>query len=163
MVCISGIYATPQEPDFLIYEGQEYPIYNEPLEFFFEKNPELRPKFCGGTSSLWRGYVAYIEVVEGELILKDVRIPMVNPADPLCLKESKLSEVAPEGKLFTFDWYSGTLEAAYGEHIGGDDFYQVWKVWEKYSLFQVEKGKLTNVRHFTNAHYQEYLAQQPEN
>src|SRR5687767_8247363 len=95
IVCISGVYATPQQPDILMYKGKEYPIYWAPLDSFFEKNPDRRPKFCGGRSSLWRGYIAYIEIVKDELILKDIKIHTVNPYDPDCLKESKLSEVAP--------------------------------------------------------------------
>jgi len=155
--CSSVAFGTAQSPDILIYKGQEYPIYNEPMELYFAKNPERRPKFCGGRSDLWRGYVAYIEVVDDQLILKDIRIHTVNPADPLCLKYSKLSEVAPDGKPFKLDWYSGSLTAAYGEHIGDLDFYNVWKVWEKYTLFDIQKGVLKNVRHFTNAEYQTYL------
>jgi len=95
LVIAGNAFGTPQRPDILIYEGKEYPIYNEPLEIFFKKNPERRPKFCGGVSSLWRGYVAVIEVVKKELILKDVKIHTVNPMDPTCLQESKLSEGVP--------------------------------------------------------------------
>lgn len=153
--------ATPQLPDILIYEGKEYPVYGEFLEPFFERNPNRRPKFCGGMSSLWRGYVAYIELVKDELVLADIRIHTVNPADPLCLKESKVSEVAPDGKPFKFGWFSGDLLAAYGEHVGGENFYDVEKVWEKYSLFKIDKGKLQSVRHFSNAEYQKYLEQLP--
>ena len=159
----NSIFGTPQRPDILVYEGKEYPIYNEPLEEFFKTHPERRPKFCGGMSSLWRGYVAYIEVVEKELILKEVKIHTVNPYDPNCLKESKLSEVVPDGKRFKLDWFSGELLAAYGEHIGGSNFYDVWKIYEKYSLFRIDKGNLKSVRHFTNAEYQEYLKQIPVN
>lgn len=160
---VNIVFGTPQRPDILIYEGKEYPIYNEPLEIFFKAHPERRPKFCGGMSSLWRGYVAHIEVVEKELILRDIRIHTVNPKDPACLQESKILEVVPDGRNFKLDWFSGELLAAYGEHIGGGNFYDVWKIYEKYSLFRVDKGKLTSVSHYTNSEYQEYLKHIPKN
>src|SRR4029078_9760758 len=107
--------ATPQRPDILIYEGKQYPIYDEPLEPYFKANPKRRPKYCGGGSSIWRGYVAEMEIVGNELFLTDIKIHTVNPADPNCLKESKLDEVAPDGKRLKIDWFSGVFTSGYGE------------------------------------------------
>lgn len=152
---ITASYATPQEPDILIYKGARYLIFSEPLESFFDKNPERRPKFCGGVSSLARGYVAELEIIEDRLMLNDVRIPMVNPADTNCLTESKYLEVVPGGGTFELDWYSGVLTGAHGEFIGEDTPYLFWKNYERYALFKFEKGSLVNFKDYSNAEYQQ--------
>ncbi len=158
LLIVGGIVqATPQDPDFLTYEGKRYPIYGAPLEKYFKANPDRRPKFCGGMSSLWRGYVAEMEIVGAELFLNDIKIHTVNPHDPTCLKESKLDEVSSDGKKFKIDWLSGVLTSGHGEYVGGEDAYSTWKIWEKYTLFYIKKGSLESVRHFTNAEYQEFL------
>ena len=158
LLIVGGIVqATPQDPDFLTYEGKRYPIYGAPLEKYFKANPDRRPKFCGGMSSLWRGYVAEMEIVGTELFLNDIKIHTVNPHDPTCLKESKLDEVSKDGKRFKLDWFTGLLQAAHGEFVGDDDPYSFWKNFEKYTLFTIKNGNVERIRHFTNAEYQEFL------
>lgn len=158
LISAQGALATPQQPDILIYEGKAYPVYEEPLEAFFTKYPERRPKFCSSVSSLWRGYIAEIEIVKNEVILRDVKIHTVNPNDPNCLQESKLREVVPDGKQFKLDWFSGSFAAGYGGFLGDEpDFYHPWKIYQKYLLFKIEKGNLKGVKEFSNSEYQDFL------
>jgi hypothetical protein len=66
------VWATPQMPDIVIYEGKEYPIQIELLADYFKKYPERKPATTMVCSALWRGYIATFEFVEGTLSLKAV-------------------------------------------------------------------------------------------
>jgi len=48
-------YGTSQTPDKIIYKGQEYALNTNPLEIYFLKNPDLRPKSEIMSTGLWRG------------------------------------------------------------------------------------------------------------
>jgi len=63
-------FATAQAPDFLIYKGETLELDVNPLEEYFEKNPDRRLKDAPISSGLWRGYIATFEFKKNVLTLK---------------------------------------------------------------------------------------------
>ncbi len=54
-------FATAQQPDKIIYNGTTYDLHSNPLEAYFEKNPDKKSKSSVISSALWRGYVAILK------------------------------------------------------------------------------------------------------
>jgi hypothetical protein len=150
----ASVRATPQIPDVLMYEGKEYPIYNELLTDYFKKYPSRKPESEGTCSALWRGYVAKFEVSGGLLILKDVT------SDSCFSPRPALKIVVPDGKPLVIDWYTGLLISIYGENEA-DPYSLTWlDSAEKYSLFEIDSGRLGKVKHFTNSEYKNFKNRQ---
>ena len=61
-------------PDKIIYDGKEHKLHSNPLEVYFEKFPDKKPKSEIRSSALWRGYVATFEFEDKSLYLKDIKI-----------------------------------------------------------------------------------------
>lgn len=146
-------YATWQRPDILVYQGKAYNIYDGPLETYFKKFPDRKPTVCERNSGLWRGYIAEIEVIGVELILKDVKIPITNSPEPECQKESVLSRVVPDGKPLKLDWMSQIIVSMNGRNDGNSYSLSFLDTFETYSLFEVDKGNLKKALHFNNKEF----------
>ncbi|MDR0515679.1 MAG: hypothetical protein LBH25_01380 [Fibromonadaceae bacterium] len=56
----ANAFATAQEPDLLIHNGEKYDLTVNPMEPFFKENPEKRPP--SPNTALWRGYIATFEI-----------------------------------------------------------------------------------------------------
>lgn len=102
--------ATVQAPDYLFYEGKEYPLQTSPLEHFFEKNSELRPISEVLTSDNCRGYVATFLIKHRLLLLTDIVIIRRDSNEEFGYREmSVLSHVFPSHEQLKLKWYSGLL------------------------------------------------------
>ena len=146
---LSDAFATWQQPDILIYKGSMYRIYSEPMEAYFEANPSKRPTVCERNSSLWRGYVATMIVVNSELILKDINIPTApGNGDPWCQKESVLERVAADGKPLKLNWISGFLVSFDGSNHGDSYSFEFLETFERYSVFEFTSGNLATATSF---------------
>lgn len=42
LLCSVNLLATAQYPDKIIYNGKEYMLHSNPMEEYFEKNPEKK-------------------------------------------------------------------------------------------------------------------------
>lgn len=62
-----NVFATGQEPDRIIFKGQEYMLFSNPLETYFKKYPDKRPTRGFESTGLWRGYIATFEVRNNRL------------------------------------------------------------------------------------------------
>jgi hypothetical protein len=143
----SRVHATPQIPDTLIYQGREYPVANDLMHDYFVKFPEKNPKIDGDwCSGLWKGYRSTYEIIDRRIFLKDIRVGGCR-AD-----ESALSRVVQSGTL-AIDWYSGLLEARYGNNLADPYSIEFLDAFEKYSVFQITDGRLDEVRHFNNKEF----------
>lgn len=100
--------ATEQQPDYLIIDRDTVPIFNNPLEQYFDKsNTREIPDFenpCWSTAC-WRGYKAYWELKNDSLFL--LRITS-------CVEGCKAAKDANLIKMFGSplvfaSWYFGTL------------------------------------------------------
>lgn len=140
ILSFAKVSATAQYPDKISYNGKEYSLLTNPLEKYFEKNEEKRPKGGMISTALWRGYVASFEIIENQLFVKDIKIKIWNENSDNAQWKSVIHEVFPEAKQRKIDWFNGILTLPYGEmvnyvHMGYGSTY------ENYILIEVEKGK----------------------
>lgn len=152
------VRATPQIPDILIYEGKEYPIQSEFLDDYFKRFPDRHPKVGEGVcSGLWRGYQATFEVLHDRIYVKDILINVCSGTPT-----SQLEKVVPGGGRLSVDWVSGLIRAGYGENREDGYGLEYLDAYEKYSFFEVENGRVVEVRHFDNKGYRAFKKQQFE-
>lgn len=151
-ISLTQAFATAQVPDKLIYKGQEYSLFSNPLEPFFEEHPDLRPT-CTSTA-LWRGYVATFEIQDNQLVVKDVVIPDYDKGDCSIFKI-----LFPNQEKVVITWLTGILTLPIGDmveyvHMGyGSTFNQ-------YKLMYIQEGNLIEERDFTLDEYQAYRSAQ---
>lgn len=141
--------ASPQIPDILIYNGKQYEIRFGFLDEYFKTFPKRKPKAKGPwCSGLHRGYQATFEVVNENVLLKDVRINICSGLPVI----SVLKKVVPDGKQLFIDWASDLMVSGYGENLedpyAGDEPFN--SAYENYTLFEIDKGNVVEVRHFDN-------------
>lgn len=120
----STVFGTLQRPDILIDidDGKEYVSpYVYPLERYFQKYPEKRPKrgkiLPNGymeievlSSNLWRGYVATFVIKQNQLYLKDIEIEVRDTIKKIDTNfKSVLNEIFPNQQLIKTDWMTGLL------------------------------------------------------
>jgi len=136
-------FATSQSPDKIIYKGQEYSLNTNPLESFFENNPNLRPKSDIMSTALWRGYIATFEIQDNQLFVKDI-VVMNEDTTTSTHKttwRSVFNQVFPNQKQIRVDWLTGLLVIPNGKlvnyvHMGYASTY------ENYILLEIDKGNL---------------------
>ena len=159
------LFATPQIPDTLIYNGREYDIINghNPMEFYFNKFPEKRPPGQHSTA-LWRGYIATFEIMENELWVVDIkkfgsidmtfgRINYVSFINQCLNGESKIK----------IDWFNGLLILPQYRRVElarlrlGDDAN------EYYIKMEIRNGELISQSIINREQYIEFIREQIEN
>ena len=104
--------ATGQYPDKIIINGIEYSIRNNPLESFFEKYPDRKPKTNIMSSALHRGYIATFTLIDKKLYLIDIKIKVEKKDSDKSLEtemKSVFNKVFPEKDKFFVESYSGIL------------------------------------------------------
>ena len=149
--------ATPDIPGRIIYKGNEYFLFTNPLDFLIEMNPNMEPKIKinDSTYNLPEYYVEY-EIIENQLILKDI----VN-LDESYNKEapSLLQNLFPNKKQVKADWFSGLLVLPYGKlinyvHMGFASTY------ENYKLLEINKGNLIKEMNMNSKEYEKLKEKQ---
>lgn len=149
------VYGTAQEPDILIYMGKRYALQTNPLEPYFRKFPEKRPKTNTVSTSLWRGYRATFEIIDSVLFLRDIDIDWNDGT------KSVISEVFPGQSVVPLDWFNGILTVPVGElvryvHMGYASTY------ENYTLFEIRSGRFTKSKDFGHEDYEKFKDSQFE-
>jgi hypothetical protein len=141
--------ATPQAPDKLIYEGQLYHLYSNPLESYYESRKD-RPSFFINpdprqiSTGLWRGYIATWKIEGGALYLVEIESWICDESQNNKCRRADLKELFGakyrDGKVEA-DWYSGELKLPLGEILR-----HVWlgysSIYEKEIILKVESGKV---------------------
>lgn len=146
---------TAQIPDKITYEGTEYNLNANPLEPFFDKYPDKRPQSGMVSSALWRGYVAYFEVIDAQLYVTDIKIevPSGNKEDSYPYTwVSAYKEVFPNEEKVKIDWYTGILILPDGElveyvHMGYSSMYS------EYWLLEIEEGNFNEARNYKHTEF----------
>lgn len=158
---VFNVYSTAQYPDKIYFNGKEYSLYSNPLESYFEKNPEKRPKTLIISSALWRGYVATFEVLNNQLFLKDIEIQVKDTTKKSfdTKWKSVILETFPNQELVKVDWLTGLLVIPQGKlknyvHLGYGSTY------ENYTLLEISLGNLEKEKHFRHAEYIEFREEQ---
>jgi len=119
LIVINHLDATPQIPDYLIYNGKTIPIFSNPLESYLEQNNfQAIDRGCN-SSSCNRGYIATWELKNDSLFLVEIKrcgiMASAGVYTGLECDETKLSEVLSflekkfqSRETFT-NWYYGEL------------------------------------------------------
>ena len=152
---------TAQYPDKLIYNGTEYDLNSNPLEPYFDKNPDNRPEMI--STALWRGYVGHFEIIENELYLTDMTIPLGSYEDKDGEKKVRWVSIYrryfPMQKKVKIDWFTGILILPNGElveyvHQGYGSLYS------EYYLLEIENGKFNESRKYDFKEFIEFKRRQ---
>lgn len=168
-LCITGLskadnIVTAQISDKILFKGTEYDLNSNPLEPFFERNPDRRP--IGGivSTALWRGYIAYFEIIDDQLFVTDIKIEVrdENSEDSNRYKwKSAYEQVFPNTEKTKIDWYNGILIMPLGEmveyvHMGyASTFTDYW-------LIEIENGTFNEARKYTNKEFVRFKKRQFE-
>lgn len=157
-------FATAQIPDIIFWNGKEYMLHSNPLEDYFEKHPEKRPKNVISSTALWRGYVATFEIRDSILLVKDIQIEYWDEKDKKGSRtkwKSVMQEVFPGGNEVKVDWLTGLLVLPYGDivnyiHMGYGSTY------ENYFLLEIDSGKFVKSKGFDYIGYENFKEKQFE-
>lgn len=157
-----NVFATAQYPDKIIYNGKEYNLNSNPLESYFEKNPDKRPKAQVMSTALWRGYVATFEVKDNQLFLKEIEIQYRDTTSKESYNykwRSVINEVFPDQKEIKIDWLTGLLVIPHGKlvnyvHMGYGSTYK------KYILLEFDNGDLKTEKKFDYKEYENFKEKQ---
>ena len=131
-----SVHATAQLPDILIYRGETFSLFTNPLESYFnEDHPKPREILAPGCTASWRGYVATWEIKENHLYL--VKLTRGCSKTEIPLEKLFPGRKGPIQAL----WYDGTLRVPQGKrlmyvHMGYGSVYErdIW--------LTIEKGRL---------------------
>lgn len=151
---------TAQYPDKILFEGIEYDLNSNPLEAFFEKFPEKKPRGGMSSTALWRGYVAYFEIIDKQLFVTDI---MIQVPDETPGKRSKwisaFDQVFPAQEKVKIDWFTGILILPHGKlinyvHMGYASTYS------KYWLLEIAGGDFKEARKYRNKDFLQFKQRQ---
>lgn len=146
---LTGAVATPQAPDKLIYEGQTYELFSNPLESYYEGRKD-KPRFFISPdpkhilTGLWRGYIATWKIEGGALYLVEIDSWICDESQNNKCRRADLKELFGakyrDGKVEA-DWYSDELKLPLGKMLRS-----VWlgysSIYEKEIILKVESGKV---------------------
>jgi hypothetical protein len=94
---------TWQVKDIIIFENCSYYLNDNLLDKYFQEFVNRRPKFNIIDTACWRGHVIHFEVVEKELLIKQIYFSGENDN---VLAEKVIAKYFPKRK---FEWFSGLL------------------------------------------------------
>ena len=161
ILAVFAVHATAQFPDYIIYDGQRYPIHTNPLEPFFASHPEKRP--APSNTALWRGYIATFAIEGGKLYAVDV--------ETFDYEQNESGRFEPTtrsifGEIFSeervpIDWFTGIIVIPLGEiveyvHLG------YGSVYEHYILLEIENGTFKAERRYSSDEYNDFRQRQFE-
>jgi hypothetical protein len=163
VLCVSchSVLATPQMRNSLFFEGKEYPIDDDPMEGYFAKHADRRPKAKVRPSGLWRGYLTFFEFRGKDLFLRDLKL-LVGTEEIGGRWKSVLKKSLGDGHGLKIDWFSGLIVSRYGENYYMDpyDFNEHRKHYSNYAIFEIDSGVLRKHRFFDNKGFLQFIKDQ---
>ena len=140
---------TAQYPDKITYNGTEYSLNSNPLEPYFEKNPENRPDMV--STALWRGYVGHFEIIDSELYLIDMTRPIGFYKDEEGNSKQRWISIYkryfPRQDKVKIDWFTGILILPYGDLV--EYVHQGYaSLYSHYLLLEIENGRFNESREY---------------
>ena len=147
IISVEKLFATGQEPDYLIYKGDTLPIFSNPLENYFEthKRPDkIFEEYGINSTACWRGYIAYWELTNDSLFLLKIQGGSDKIEFSLIFKERNTPN-----KIFA-EWFNNSILNPYGkqiyyEHMGYNSIYE----FEREFVF--DKGILQDINIYDNS------------
>lgn len=154
------ILFTAQYPDLIKFNGTEYSLNTNPLEPYFEKNPDKRPQWP--STALYRGYIGHFEIIDSTLLLTDISQPrrVKDKNGKTTFKNISIKKrIFPEIDTMKIDWYSGILILPYGErvkyvHSGYASEYS------NYILLEIKNGKFNRDKNYTRKEFLKFKKRQ---
>jgi len=142
------VFATAQIPDRILYQGEEYPLFSEPLEQYLRaQEPRTEALFPSVCTACWRGYVATWEVKENFLYVTKLVAGTCRPdASEIPLATLFPGQTAPVKAL----WFSGTLRIPQGKQLRYERR-GFGAVYERELSVRIEKGRVVNEMVIDNA------------
>jgi hypothetical protein len=153
-------FATVQQKDILIFEGKSYPLQDYFLEDYFIKNPDKRPKSELQSSSLWRGYVAVFEILNGQLYLIDLKIKVRYTSTTSKFDSKFISaykQFQSSEKPFKVDWVNNLILIP----IGDAKYYEtkIGLTYDSYKLLEFKAGKIIFNKKFNLQKYRLFIGE----
>lgn len=142
---------TAQQPDKLYMDGQEHPLFCNPLEDFFTIT-NFNPGFMSPHTANYRGYVASWEITDDKLYLISLSGWKMDKDKPGKLDEVDIGYIFPDDPAPIFaKWFSGTLRAPQGKmlhyiHMGYESIY------EKELQISIKNGVVTTFKEIDTSH-----------
>ena len=159
---ISNAFATAQFPDRVFYEGEMYMLHTNPMESYFIKHPDKRPRGNVMSTALNRGYVATFEFKTNALLLKDIKIRISEDKDDgkwVTSWKSVRDDFVPKDGTLLVDWFTGILVLPHGtivEYVHGG----YGSTYSDYILLEIKEGRLKDKRAFDHKQLKEFKKQQ---
>ncbi len=151
---------TAQYPDRIKFKDTEYALNTNPLEPYFEKNPEKRPQSY--STALWRGYIGHFDIIDKQLFVIDITQPRYY-TDSLGKTRTKsisyYKNIFPERDKVKIEWYTGILILPYGErvkyvHSGYASEYS------NYILLEIKNGDFKKDKNYTHKEFLDFKERQ---
>lgn len=157
LVSKQNVWASPQLPDYLIFNRDTIPVYSLLLEQYLEKinTPNQGDLFSlkfrdGASLNCWRGYQAIYLIENDSLFLKNIIDCGERKIDQKA-SDQRISEIfnskVKNGKVH-IDWFSGDFSLPNGELLRWDGVFH--KTFENEILITVEKGKVRKISEIEN-------------
>jgi hypothetical protein len=149
--------ATGQYPDKIVIDGKEYSIRNNPLEPYFEKYPERKPKTNIMSSALHRGYIATFTLIDKRLYLIDIKINVEKKDSEKRWETEMVSvfkKVFPDEDKILMDLYSGILIVHLNLEASFEDINRL--------LIEFQNGTEKERRTYDNEKYKQFMDEQFE-
>ena len=144
-------FASPQVPDYIIYQGDTLPVYNLILEQYLsainkpDQGSLFGLKFRGsGSLNCWRGYQAIYQIENDSLFLSyiincgELRYGIDKESSQKRI-EGLFKDKINNGKVY-IDWYTGSISLRNGDILRWDGIF--YKSFEKELLLNIERGKI---------------------
>jgi hypothetical protein len=141
------VLSTAQVPDYLIYKGEVHELNVNPLEIYFEEHQEIRPKSDILWSNNWRSYIAKFEIVNNELMIKEITVNRLLPENKHKVpnfetkRVSVLETIFPSANERKMNWFSGILVIPKGERTTYIH-HSYASMYESYLLLRIQNGIL---------------------
>jgi len=164
LIC-QGVGATPQIPDILFDQDKEHVLDHSPMEQYFAVHPERRPNAEIRSPSLKRGYLAFFEIRDDELVLRDIKVQGVRETQPKkysTIWTSVLASITPDGAPLKIHWFSGLLVLPQGSIVNYVDTEKYGARYTQFRILEVHNGRVTQRRNFTGAEYDAFKTRQFE-
>lgn len=153
---------TAQYPDKITFKGKEYNLNSNPLEPYFEKYPDKRPKGDIISTALWRGYIAHFEIIDDQLYLTDIEIEVADRDSKNSYPYKWISvfhQVFPNTNKIKVNWYTGILILPHGKMV---DYVHMGfaSTFRKYWLLEIDKGDFREARKYRNKEFVKFKKRQ---
>lgn len=184
ILLVNFCYSQNREQDLIILDDSIYKLIDQPLEVYFEKNPNLKPKTSVWSTNLYRGYRATFNFENNEMILSDLEveikdtiineekkkqfyldneklmnIPNINVLMNFYKFESVIANFNQKNGKLKIKWLTGLFLVPIGKKIKSSNYETNYN---NYYLIEIKNGILIAKKSFTFEELQTFRKEQFE-